>query len=672
MKSPFTREQREQLQTEIFYRHLSVDSRAADTEARTVPASMSSDTPVRRWFGNEILLHDVENVNLGRAQDGMLPMLFGHDTDVLIGAAEEFRLSNGRLEGRLRFAQSTRAPEVWEQIREGMPLGISIGYRIDEWKESADSDDVTVTRWTLHEVSVVTVPADHTVGINRSLHEDIPMADPTTPAAPADVANASAANVRLVHNTAKQEGIALERARIADIRNLFVLPGFQAPEYLELERQAIDGGLSVEQTREAILTLAGSGVSPVQTAPVQQRFTPSFAGPSAHQAPARTTPAVSMGRDEREGFFEAATRSLYVRGDLIRDKAELARAREGNECMGLSLTELARECLRRQGVDTRGLAPMQAVGLAFTTPGSFMRSAVIGHGVGDFANVLLDAANKSLLQGWEENEETFQTWTRSMNMSDFKTHNLVNLSNFGDLDIVPEYGEYEYGTFSDVKETIALRTYGKLFSITRQAIINDDLAVFTQIPRKMGRAAARMVGDEAYAVLSGNPTLNQDSLAVFHATHGNYVSSGGAAPSVTTLDAGFTAMATRTDPGGATLNIAPSYLIVPRALETTARVLATATYDPTATAGTMKPNPFAGRLTVVADARLDTFNAAGWFLAANPNMVGTVVVGYLNGQNQPYMEQETAFTQDGVAMKVRLDCRAVPEDFRGLYYNDGA
>lgn len=668
MKTPFTREQREKLHTEVFYRQLSVDGRAADAESRTVPASLSSDTPVRRWFGNEILQHTSEAVNLERANAGALPMLFGHDTDVLIGAAEEFRIADSRLTGQLRFAQNTRAPEVWEQIREGMPLGISIGYRIDEWKESADSDDVTVTRWTLHEVSVVTVPADHTVGINRSLTtEDPPMPDITTPAAPADVANASAANVRLVHNNALQEGVAKERARIADISNLFVLPGFQSSEYLELERQAIAGGLSVEQTREAILTLAGSGITPVQTMPAAQRFTPSLAGPSAQQP---NLPRTQHGRDEREGFFEAATRSLYVRGDLIKDKAELARAREGNECMGLSLTELARECLRRQGYDTRGMLPMQAVGMAFTMPSSFMRSATIGHGVGDFANVLLDAANKSLLQGWEENEETFSLWTRSMNMSDFKTHNLVNLSNFGDLDVVPEYAEYKYGTFTDVKETIALRTYGKLFSITRQAIINDDLAVFTQIPRKMGRAAARMVGDEAYAVLTANPTLNQDSLALFHTTHGNYVTSGGA-PSVTTLDAGFTAMATRTDPGGATLNLSPNYLIVPRALDASARVLATATYDPTGAAGTLKPNPFASRLTVVADARLDTFNAAGWFLAANPNLVGTVVVGYLNGQQQPYMEQETAFTQDGVAMKVRLDCRAVAEDFRGLFYNDG-
>lgn len=676
MRSPLTRDQRDKLRSEVFHRLLTVDTRAANADARTVPASMSSETPVKRWFGNEILTHTPEALNLGRANDGKLPMLFGHDTDVLIGAAEEFKIADKRLSGTLRFAQNTRAPEVWEQIRENMPLGISIGYRIDEWKESADTDDVVVTRWTLHEVSVVTVPADASVGINRSLKEP-PMDEPTPTPQPAAIATSIPANLRLVHDRALAEGMQAERNRIAEVRNLFLLPGFQSEEYLELERQAIDGGMTVEQTREQILILAGSGISPVASLPVRQtQYVPSLSGPAERQPVqgyARpVAPHVSAGRDNRDGYQEGAMLAISIRAGLVTDKAVVDKERGGNEFMGMTLVELARESLARQGINTRGMSPMQAAGLAFTTPGSFVRGT-IAHGASDFANILLDAANKSMLTGWTENDETFQVWTRSMSMSDFKTHNLVNLSNFGDLDVVPEHAEYKYGTFSDVKETIALRTYGKLFNMTRQAIINDDLSAFTAIPMKMGRAAARMVGDEAYAVLTGNPTLNQDSTALFHSNHGNYFSTTGAgAPSVTTLDHHFAAMATRTDPSGATLNLEPSFILVPHALKGTANALANDQFDPLATAGTMKTNQYRGRLTVVADARLDTFNAAGWFLAANPSRIGTVVVGYLNGQSAPYLEQENAFTQDGVAMKVRLDCRAAAEDFRGLIYDDGA
>ena len=91
------------------------------------------------------------------------------------------------------------------------------------------------------------------------------------------------------------------------------------------------------------------------------------------------------------------------------------------------------------------------------------------------------------------------------------------MSTFGDLDVVYENGEYKYGSFSDLKETLTLLTYGKLFNISRQALINDDLNAFTRIPMSMGRAANRKVGDLAYGVLTANAALNQDSTELFHA-----------------------------------------------------------------------------------------------------------------------------------------------------------
>ena len=223
MKEPLTRELREKLTSETFYRELALDIRAADEEARTVPASMSSETPVRRWFGNEILSHEASAVNLDRVIGGALPLLWGHDTDELLGAAEGFRLEGGVLRGQLRFSKHATRSEAWEQIREGMPLGISIGYRVDEWKESANSDDVTVTRWTLHEVSVVTVPADHTVGIGRSLDMEAQnmsdsQAGQTGVPATVPAVDTGPAHVRLVQAKGREEGRNEERQRIASIR----------------------------------------------------------------------------------------------------------------------------------------------------------------------------------------------------------------------------------------------------------------------------------------------------------------------------------------------------------------------------------------------------------------------------------------------------------------------
>src|SRR5262249_18064881 len=118
-------------------------------------------------------------------------------------------------------------------------------------------------------------------------------------------------------------------------------------------------------------------------------------------------------------------------------------------------------------------------------------------------------------------------------------------------------------------------------------------------------------------------------------------------------------------------NINGRYLIVPKKLENTSRVLVTATYDPAGSAGTQQPNPFHGRMDVVADPRLDTFNSAGWFLLADPNIYPAVCVLFLDGVEAPYLEQQQVFTQDGVAFKVRLDVRAFAVDFRPAFYNDG-
>lgn len=678
-REPLTRELRDKLLNETFYRELSLDVRAADEDSRTVPASMSSETPVKRWFGNEILSHSSSAVNLDRAQNGALPMLWGHDTDQLLGAAEGFRLEGGVLRGSLRFSKNALRSEVWEQIREGMPLGISIGYRVDEWKETADSDDVTVTRWTLHEVSVVTVPADSTVGIGRSMIEDESMSEKTA-GNPGEklpvtaVVDKSTASFRLAFEEGKKTALQEESERRSEIELMFNQPGFDGVNFQELRRQCIDGLVSVEDSRAALLQYVGSGVVPISTLPpIQRQKLPTVPGPSGNDG-YPFGGRMEHGADERDKLNTGAIRAIELRAGMVKDPALQKQYREGNEFVGLTLVEIARVCLRQAGVDARGLDAMSTVGLALTTPASFMRaSPIISHGSSDFTNLLLDASNKMMMAGYTEAPETWRPFVKVMSVPDFKTANLVNRSNFGDLDAIPEHGEYKYGTMTDKKETIVIDTYGKLFSISRRAIINDDLSAFTEVPMLMGRAAARMVGDLAYGVLTTNAALNEDNLALFHATHGNlYTTTGAGAPSVSTLDTMFTGMATRTDPSGSTLNIVPRYIVTPRALENNTRVLLAATYDPAGSAGTLKPNPFSGRMDVISDARLDAFNALGWFGFADPNIMPTVVVAFLNGVETPYMEQYSAFTQDGVAFKVRLEAGADAADFRGGAYNDGA
>jgi len=164
---------------------------------------------------------------------------------------------------------------------------------------------------------------------------------------------------------------------------------------------------------------------------------------------------------------------------------------------------------------------------------------------------------------------TYEIWCNVTENPDFKEMSRNQLSEAPDLDEVPEHTPYKYGKLTDAKEVFQIASYGKLFGITRQALINDDLSAFTRIPMSFAQSAKRKVNAAAYAALTANAAL-ADGTALFHADHSNYVGSGsGAAPAIGTLDTARTAMRSQTGLQGAILNIAPRFIIVPAALETT-------------------------------------------------------------------------------------------------------
>jgi phage major head subunit gpT-like protein len=246
------------------------------------------------------------------------------------------------------------------------------------------------------------------------------------------------------------------------------------------------------------------------------------------------------------------------------------------------------------------------------------------------------------------------------------------------LEEVPEHGEYKYGKRTEASESYQIATYGKLFAITRQTIINDDLGALTDIPSAHGESAARKVGDVAYAVLTANAAMG-DGVALFHAGHSNFIAGGsGAVPGVATIGAGILSMGTQKDlQDKRRLNIRPEFFLAPKALEGTAEVFFRSERfvdsDTVATDSSLsatRVNPYSGQyFTRVYDARLDDDDAAAWYLAARKGK--TITVFFLNGQRTPFMETKQGWTVDGVEYKVRIDCGAKAVDWRGLYMNDG-
>ncbi|HIE5766517.1 TPA: ClpP-like prohead protease/major capsid protein fusion protein [Proteus mirabilis] len=339
-------------------------------------------------------------------------------------------------------------------------------------------------------------------------------------------------------------------------------------------------------------------------------------------------------------------------GDSVRASV-MARAgyqdyEKDNAFNSMTLRELARASLTERGVGVATYNPMQMIGMAFT------------HSTSDFGNILLDVANKAILLGWEENEETFEKWTKKGQLSDFKTAHRVGLGAFPSLRKVREGAEYKYVTLDDKGETIALATYGELFSITRQAIINDDMNMLTDVPMKFGRAAKATIGDLVYAVLVDNEKMS-DKKALFSADHKNMITGG---MDVETISAGRTAMRQQKE-GERTLNIRPAFMLVPTTLETQAIQVVKSGSVKGADVNSNIINPIRDLAEIIAEPRLDDASEKDWYMASRQGS-DTIEVAYLNGIDAPYIDQLEGFTSDGVTTKVRIDAGVAPVDYRGL------
>ena len=626
-------------------------------ESRTVAISLSSEAPVRTMFGDEVLEHSERAVDMSRDQGNGFPLLWSHDPGTPIGRVRGIRIEDGRLRGNAEFSDnSERAQQVWADVRDGFLDSVSIGYRIDDY-EAGDGDAYTVTRWTPLEASIVSVPADAQVGVGRNLQEIESMTDEVkagTAKAPDNVEAITAAHER-AKAAGRVEGQQIELERQSQVRELFV--AFKGEQYDELRDACVNTPTTVDDARKRLLDLVGSQNGKVVGSDYRQPE-----GGGFHDA--QTYADVTGGETDMEKWRRGATEAIELRGDMYEgDAAARSKLLAENPFVAMTLAELARDYLQRCGVSMRGLTREGIAGEAF------VRAGVGSHGTSDFSAALADVANKAMLMGWTQSQETWSLITRQQSLPDFKPASLVALSLFPDLDPVLEGGEFKHKTIEDIAEKITLLTYGNLFSISRQAITNDDIPAFTSIPSNMGGAANRRIGDLVYNILINNPVMTQDGVALFDATHNN-IGTGGP-PTMAAVDEARVGMGLQKDPAGVTVGLRPTLMIVPLELEGTAIQLTQAEYDPASTAGTLAPNTVRETYIPVADHRLSADSALKWYMSSNPSISDALIVGFLNGQSAPFLDSMNGWSIDGIEYKVRIDAAAIPGDYRGLWQNLG-
>jgi len=637
-----------------------------DHDKRRLQVSFSSPTPLQRqiafsdpWI--EILGHEKQEVDLSRLNAGAA-VLYNHDhhhPDHHLGIVEKAWIEDDRGLAIIRLSKRQAVDGLWQDIQEGIIQHVSVGYLIKQrHRQQRSGDEQTetyrITRWQPQEISIVTLPADISVGIGRS--DNFNDNNFNLNRSKKTMENQTKASEKPATEPKKVDQSALAQSKDP----AGAQENTKVAETLVLEKRSQDveaiqaATLATERKRRQIIRTIFTNHQDKHDLCERCLDDPHISGDLARQLllddlghtnlAANIDTNASIICDERDKFKRGVENALLFR-------AGLAELDTNNEFQSYKLAELARVSLAKAEGNTSYASSMALIGRAFT------------HSSSDFPTILSNTANKALLKGYSEVSETFMQWTSQGSLSDFKVNSRVDLNVFPSLKEIPASAEYKYATLGERQETIQLATFGAMFSITRQAIINDDLNTFTQIPRKMGQAASRTVANLAYAILTDNPKM-ADGDPLFSKAHHNMADK--KSPfNVQALSQARLYMATQ-QLEGVTLNITPAFLIVPVALEGQAKVLMNSETD-LDQANARVPNAVRGLAQVIADPRLDAVSPTTWYLTANPHQFDVLEVAYLEGNAQPTLEEQVGWLIDGISYKVRLDAGVKALDFRTFY-----
>lgn len=669
-------------------RHVTVP---ADVQKRSespdlIDLSFSSESPVKVYGEDEILSHHVDDVDLKPISE-VGAILKNHDERIIIGAPEKVWIDETSRKGRLtmRFGTTDEAKKAQhEAIIDKTLRGTSVGFTVQEWVYLKDAGQKyreiagpawVAAKWRALEASLTPIPADPSVGVNRSIKQEQERTMKTPEQIEAERVAKEKAEREAQELKDKQEREAKEKAE----RDAKAKADSDDRAKAEVERSA------------AICTICQKhGIDPLPHIRSGEPLEAIYQKILDQITPKGGT--VERTTDGRDSFRDAAMEGLLVRtGAMKREDCKHG----GEHMVGYSLMEYARESLRRANLSTKGdkltIAARALAGPRMDAEqiAAFMaRKEEITVGTSDFPLLLAAAAGKTLQAEFAATPTHYELWCAIGNVPDFKEVQRIEFSEIGDLPEIPELAPYTQAKFKGRKETNRIYTYGKIFGLSRQAVINDDLDGFLRIPRAFARSAARLPQHLAIKKLLENPTLVQDSVAVFAAGHGNLKT--GSEYRLDTLahaEAGLIALrgmlgkmrapvhADNADEA-AYLNLLPRTLLVNADDEfIAAQAVNSAGGLQVSNSGVINPIN-AWRLQVIVDQNIANTawggTATQWFMFSDPADAPVIEVVFLNGQRTPYMEEEDQTNVDGRFWKVRLDTGVNAIGFRGAIRADGA
>lgn len=286
-------------------RAMHMDDQVVDAGKRRVKVAVSSEEPVERSFGIEILDHKPDSIDLSFLNSGRAPLLLDHDPTKQIGVVESVTLDGlaRRLRATVRFGKNGLAKEVFDDVEDSIRGNISVGYQINKL-EKEGKDTFRAVSWMPMEVSIVSIPADRTVGVGRSAADDLTTTVNATPIKEATMAEFD------------MDAVKAEAARTASKETAEMFRLAAAHNKRELADKAVAAGRSLAEFRGELLDAIGNKPLDTQDVGLTAKEVRKFSLMTAIRAMAN--PTDRRAQEEARFEFEASAAAQRANGTEAR------------------------------------------------------------------------------------------------------------------------------------------------------------------------------------------------------------------------------------------------------------------------------------------------------------------------------------------------------------------
>lgn len=611
-----------------------------DEANRKAKFTFMTEAPCDNWFVPESCLCEKQNVDLTRFKNGVMPLLFNHDRNVILGKISNVAFENKRAVAEVVFDNDEETDKIFKKVLSGSLRGVSVGYcRIHTVRVNAGCEykgvkydattDVT-DLWQPYEVSIVSCPADPDCGVGREL-KDIEMEIQKTKeentmenkdtvmngkpdVVAKDVAEKSAAEAATKAAQAERERV----GAIYAVCREFNVDSAKVESYVK-------DGKTVDAVRKAILD---------------------------EIAEKQKASKVTVTEDAGDKFIERAVDGLALHHGIITEDEAVKGA---DEYRNGSLRAIAEDCLIAGGMSERELRHMSAHEVFEEMFNSHSRAM----GTEQFSMVIDQFGNKTMLKGYQEQPTVFQQLVSKGSNKDFKPTHKYRLGLDGKPELMPpESGEFKYQEMADEKISTAIQTYGKAISFTREIFINDDMGAVVKAIRMQAGGFRRLQEEMFFDLLKTIP---------FNASHKNIV--------VTNKDVSAkaysemrTLMRRQKDfEGKAYIGVFPAFILASDETAYDHELLLASTSDPSQTNAGV-PNIMRGKMTLITSPYL---TGKAYYAIARPSEMEGIEYTTLNNVDRPYSRTVIPQSHLGIDYQFWMDFGFNLIDYRAFVKNDG-